>query len=355
MEGAVDILNFDRSGLVHELQGSLGLPSFRAKQLIPWLYRERVRTFEPMTDISLAVRSKLSERFLIGRPTPTTIQQSKDGTRKYLFALPSGGEVESVLIHQPKRWTLCVSSQVGCAMGCKFCRTAQMGLKRNLTTAEIVGQVLAVKDDVSEILARGEGEPGMEFQNIVFMGMGEPFHNIDNVIRAVQVLNDELGLAFSGRKITVSTSGLVPAIEKFGASDARANLAVSLNATTDEIRTAIMPVNKRYPLAVLLDALRRYPLKPGRRITLEYVMLGGLNDTDADLDRLPELVRGIPAKVNLIPYNENAGLDFKSPSRERVFIWQESLLSRGLNATIRWSKGDDISAACGQLATAKQN
>ena len=189
------------------------------------------------------------------------------------------------------------------------------------------------------------------FQNIVFMGMGEPLHNKNNVIMAVKILNDELGLNFSGRKITVSTSGLVPAIVDFGNSEARANLAISLNATTDEIRESIMPINKRWPLKDLLGALRNYPLKPGRRITMEYVMLAGVNDSEEDLNRLPILLKGIPAKINLIPYNANTGLGFSPPATDKIYYWQKRLLAMGMNSTIRWSKGEDISAACGQLAT----
>lgn len=352
MESSRDILNFDREELTAELAQRFGLPPFRARQLFPWLYRTRAVDFSVMTDISREVRATLAQSFEIFRPEPVTVQLSSDGTRKYLFAVREGDKVESVLIKQPTRYTLCVSSQVGCAMGCTFCRTAQMGLKRNLLASEIIGQVLAVQDDIAKLGA----EP---FQNIVFMGMGEPLHNLENVVRAVRLLNDGLGLNFSARKITVSTSGLVPAMEKFGASGADANLAVSLNATTDEIRTGIMPVNRRWPLATLLDCLRRYPVTKRRRITIEYVMLRGINDSSADLERLPGLLRGIPVKVNLIPYNNNVGLGlksdmpFQSSRREVVYHWQERLLSKGVTATVRWSKGEDISAACGQLATAE--
>lgn len=339
---SVDLLNFDREELTTELSSRFELESFRARQLVNWLYKRRITDFEQMTDISKIVRDQLAEVYTISRPKPVTIQKSKDGTRKYLFELSDGSRVESVLIAQATRYTLCVSSQVGCAIGCGFCRTAQMGLKRNLKTAEIIGQVLAVLDDL-------EAE---RFYNIVFMGMGEPFHNINNVIRTVKILNDPLGLDFSARKITVSTSGLVPAIKKFGDSKAGANLAISLNATTDEVREKIMPINKRWPLEDLLSTLRAYPLKKGRRITIEYVMLKGVNDSDQDLERLPKILRGIPSKINLIPYNDNTGLGYHPPSLERINFWQQSLLGKGMNSTIRWSKGDDISAACGQLATA---
>ena len=348
-----DILNFDRDELATILETEFQLPGFRAKQLIQWLYRYRVRSFEDMTNISRDLRTKLSEQFRIYRPEVETIQVSSDGSRKFLFRLEDGSLVESVLIKQPTRYTLCISSQVGCAIACQFCRTGLMGLKRHLQTSEIIGQVLAVQDAIEESI-KTEKNPPEQFQNIVFMGMGEPFHNLDNVTRTVRLLNDEMGVNFSSRKITVSTSGLVPAIRKFGAMFAEgggANLAISLNATTDEVRTKVMPINKRYPLEELLSALRDFPLRSRKRITIEYVMLRGVNDSDADLERLPKLLRGIPVKINLIPYNNNSGLGFESSDRNVVARWQDTLLQRGVNATIRWSKANDISGACGQLAT----
>ncbi len=348
----VDLLNLDRRELTEQLTADLRLEAFRTRQLMQWIYRRRIRDFTQMSDIAKPVRETLGSRYLISRPEKSIVQESKDGTRKYLFTLADGSQVETVLIRQPTRWTLCVSSQVGCAIRCSFCRTGLMGLKRNLETAEILGQVLAVQDEVQLLTAEGVFTGGPQpFQNIVFMGMGEPLHNLANVSRAVRILNDEYGLSISGRKITVSTSGLVPAIKKFSESGAQANLAVSLNATTDEVRTEVIPINKKYPLALLLETLREYPLKKGRRITIEYVMLHGVNDTDEDLRRLPKLLRGIPVKVNLIPYNVNAQLGYKTPPQRHVLRWQEFLLGSGLNSTIRWSKGIDIDAACGQLAT----
>ncbi len=337
----LDILNYDRASLEEELSQNFNLQPFRARQIISWLYRRRLTNFEEMTDISKDVRKILDDNFYISRPKAVTIQKSKDGTRKYLFDV-NGSQVESVLIAQASRYTLCVSSQVGCAIGCKFCATATMGLKRHLKTSEIIGQAVAVLED----------EEAKDFTNIVFMGMGEPFHNVDNVIQTVKLLTDPLGLAVSPRKITVSTSGLVPAIKKFGDSGAEANLAISLNATTNEVREKIMPINKRWPIEVLLQALRDYPLKNNRKITIEYVMLRDVNDSEKDLKRLPKLLHGIPVKVNLIPYNDNTGLGYYQPSVQKINRWQKSLLSLGMSSSIRWSKGDDISAACGQLATA---
>lgn len=348
MKTTQEILSFTRPQLEAKLIEQFGWKPFRARQIFQWLHDRRALAFENMTNVSKEARVQLAENFSIYRPTLSTVQQSKDGTRKYLFEVTGGDKIESVLIRQPKRWTLCVSSQVGCAIGCKFCRTALMGLKRNLETFEIVAQVLAVRDDVANM--KWKGEP-IEFGNIVFMGMGEPLHNLDNVINAVNILNDDLGLDFSSRKITVSTSGLVPAIKAFGASEAGANLAISLNATTNAVRDVVMPINKKYPLEKLLAALRGYPLTSRKRITIEYVMLHNVNDTQEDLARLPSLLRGIPSKVNLIPYNQNAGLGFKAPPTEWVNYWQRALLDRGVSTTVRWSKGDDISAACGQLAT----
>ncbi len=344
MTNKIELLGLDRQELEADLKEHLGLESYRAKQIISWVYRERVHDFEPMTDISKDARKKLAERYQISRPKIITRQISKDGTRKYLFELADGERIESVLIAQTKRNTLCVSSQVGCAIGCKFCRTALMGLKRHLKTHEILGQVLAVKEDAPE-----------DFSNLVFMGMGEPLHNLDNVTRAVRILNDDLGLYMAPRKITISTSGLVPAIKKLAEVNIPARLAVSLNATDNETRTRLIPINKKFPLEVLFKALHDYPADKRRCITIEYVMLRDVNDTVADLKRLPKLLKGLHVKLNLIPYNENAGLGFHAPTDENIQRWQKTLLSAGINTRIRWSKGEDIDAACGQLQAESAN
>lgn len=360
-DSRIDLLNFSRSELVTELKQRLDIERYRADQLVQWVYRERLTEFDPMSNISKPLRLLLAETYRISRPEIITTQLSKDGTRKYLFRLEDGGAVESVLICQPARYTLCISSQVGCAIGCKFCRTGLMGLKRHLKTAEILGQVLAVQDDCWRRFRAGQGSnadgatsagpPPDLFQNIVFMGMGEPLHNYENVSRAVSLLTEEMGMNFSPRKITVSTSGLVPAIRRFGEEGVRANLAISLNATTDEVRTRIIPINKKWPLDDLLSSLRAFPLTGRKKLTIEYVMLRGVNDSDEDMKRLPGLLANIPSKINLIPYNENAGLGFFGPKVETVHKWQDYLLRKGMYSTIRWSKGQDISAACGQLAT----
>lgn len=341
------LLDFDRQGLEAEIFKGLGLPAFRARQLMSWIHRKRVRDFSVMTDIAAKYRLALAERYELGRPQLVTLQRAQDGTRKYLFALSDDAQVESVFIRQERRNTLCVSSQVGCAMQCAFCRSGAMGFRRNLSAAEIVGQVLAVQDE----LAEDRGLVEKEIANIVFMGMGEPLHNYSNVTRAVRILNDDLGQKFSSRKITVSTSGVLSAMKRFVEEEVPANLAVSLNATTDKQREELMPINRKWPLEVLLRGIRELPLKKRERITLEYVLIKDVNDTVEDLQRLPQLLQGLRVKVNLIPYNECAHLSYKSPPRERIMDWQQALLAVGVTSTIRWSKGEDISAACGQLAT----
>ncbi len=320
--------------------------AYRARQLFEWVYKRGITDVAQMTNISAELRGRLGAHFVFPCAKIRERNVSLDGTRKYLFEIDNGDLVESVMIKQPKRMTLCVSSQVGCGMGCGFCRTATMGLRRNLRTSEIIQQVRGVIDDAKNF--------GDMFDNVVFMGMGEPLHNFKAVVGALELLRDSCAFNLSGRKITVSSVGLVPAIQKFGEAKVDVNLAVSLNATTDEVRSKIMPVNKAYPIGVLLQCLRKFPLKPRRKITIEYVMLRGINDSDADLRRLPKILHGIACKVNLIPYNENAGLDFLSPTREVLDSWHNGLMRAGLDCTIRWSKGQDINAACGQLAVARQ-
>lgn len=338
-----DFFNYSYSELVELLESEFGATKFRATQLFEWVYRKGITDFEQMTNISRELREKLAATFVFPKARIHDRQLSSDGTRKYLFEVEGGDLVESVMIKQPNRMTLCVSSQVGCAMGCTFCRTGTMGLKRSLSTSEILRQVNGVIEDAKNF---GDG-----FSNIVFMGMGEPLHNYDGVTRAVKNLTDSRGYGMSPRKVTVSTVGLVPAIRKLATSDVAVSLAVSLNATTDEIRAKIMPINERFPIAELLDAVKQFPVGPRKKVTMEYVLLGDLNDTEADMKRLAKMMRGLPVKVNLIPYNDNAGLGFKTPARDWVFTWQRYLNSQGVQSFIRWSKGQDIAAACGQLAT----
>lgn len=339
----LDFFNYSYAELADVLEREFGATRFRATQLFEWVYRHGVVDIDLMTNISRDLRTQLAQRFDFPRARIHDRQISSDGTRKYLIEVDGGDLVESVMIKQPNRMTLCLSSQVGCAMACRFCRTGTMGLKRSLSTSEIIRQVNTVIED-----ARSFND---SFQNVVFMGMGEPLHNFDGVTRAVKLLTDPKGFGMSPRKVTVSTVGLVPAIRKLAASDVSVSLAVSLNATTDEIRSQVMPINDRFPIAELLAAIKEFPVGPRKKVTIEYVMLGGLNDTQDDMKRLAKMMRGMPVKINLIPYNDNAGLGFNSPAREWVHSCQRYLNTQGLQAFIRWSKGADIAAACGQLAT----
>ena len=317
----------------------LGEKPFRARQLWKWLYVRLVSSFDEMTDLAKPLRARLSEIARIDALRSHEVHQASDGTRKLTWETDSGAIIESVLIPAENRVTLCISSQVGCAMNCQFCLTAKMGLRGNLTTADIVDQV---------VQTRRMFEAERHISNVVFMGMGEPFHNIDAVIPATNILIDRDGLGFSHRKVTVSTSGLVPEIERFG-RESDAKLAVSLNATTNEMRDWLMPINRKYPLPVLMDALRRFPVRHGDRITFEYVMLRDVNDSMDDARRIVRLLDRIPCKVNLIPFNPHAGTEFQTSPRERVEEFRTFLASKHIHATIRETRGDDRMAACGQL------
>ncbi|HHL39697.1 MAG TPA: 23S rRNA (adenine(2503)-C(2))-methyltransferase RlmN [Deltaproteobacteria bacterium] len=334
-----NLLDFTYDELAAEVS-AMGERSFRADQLYAWIQRRGARGFEEMTDISKALRARLSREYTLARPEAARVLASGDGTRKILFVLDDGLCVESVLMPEKDRATLCVSTQAGCAMGCLFCRTAAMGPGRNLTLAEMAGQVLEAERLAPE---------GLRITNVVLMGMGEPLANFDNVARLLEVLTDPRGMAFGARKVTLSTVGLVPAIERLGAIS-QVNLAVSLNATTDEVRSRLMPVNRRHPIGELIAALGRYPLKRGRRITIEYVMIDGVNDGDDDAARLTRLLRPIPCKVNLIPFNPFEGSRFRPPRPSRVASFHKRLLDAGYAVFTRESRGRDIDAACGQLA-----
>ena len=326
---------------LRETLAALGEPKYRADQLHKWIFARGVRDFDAMTDVPRALRQRLQdEGYTVGRVYVERVRESVDGTRKVQFRLSDGAAIESVLIPMPGGvFTQCVSSQVGCAMDCKFCYTGKLGLSRHLTAGEIVDQV---------VTARAAVPPEGRIDHVVYMGMGEPLHNFDAVVESVHALCDKDGVALSHKRITVSTSGLVPQIEKLG-QVAPVNLAISLNATTDEVRDRVMPVNKRWPIAALLEAVRNYPLPPRRKLTFEYVLLGGVNDTDDDARRLLKLLKGLPARVNLIPWNPFDGTAYARPDDERVRAFQRILLNRGLTATVRVTKGLDIDAACGQL------
>ncbi len=320
-----------------------GEPAFRARQVFQWLYQRRARSFEDMTDVSKALRGLLAEHFTLGSFECDAVVSAEDATRKFAFRLADGKRIESVLMPNATHYTLCVSTQVGCAMGCDFCMTARMGLERNLSAGEIVEQVVACARAI---------EDDKILRNIVFMGMGEPFHNYDNLTDALDILGEDFGFGFSWRRMTVSTSGLVPAIRRFARDKVRANLAVSLNGARDEVRTRLMPVNKRWNIAALLDACREFPADNRYRLTFEYVLIAGVTDDLADARRLVKLLHGMKCKVNLIPYNAGPGHPYQSPAPAHVRAFQEELLNRGILATVRISKGQDIAAACGQLITA---
>jgi 23S rRNA (adenine2503-C2)-methyltransferase len=328
------------------LVAALGERPFRARQLYRWLHQKGAASLDEMTDLSRAFRGALAARSTLTTLARATEQRSVDGTIKWTWRTEDGKLVESVYLPEPDRKTLCVSTQVGCAVGCTFCLTGTMGLARNLTPGEIVEQIHRANRRIVEL---GLGEGNRPLTNLVFMGMGEPLANYRSLKVALDILLSEDGPNFSHRHVTVSTSGLVPLIRRLG-EETPVKLAISLNATTDAVRDAIMPINRRYPIAELLRACREFPTRNGRRITFEYVLLGGVNDSLADARRLPELLRGIPAKVNLIPYNENPGLGFAAPAPEAVQAFLDALVARNLTAVVRKNRGRDISAACGQLA-----
>ncbi len=330
----------------------LGLPSFRARQIFSWLYRPGIRDFSQMTDIKKDLRDAIARVATFNRFMPSTVEKSADGTFKYGFKLSDNRIIESVLIPEQDRNTLCVSSQVGCAMGCNFCHTGTMGFKRNLRPAEIVNQVTAViNHKLLEINAQEPSENSI-INNLVFMGMGEPLANLDNLLKALSILTEQRGLDFSDRRITVSTCGLIPQMIELG-KKSKVNLAVSLHSIDDTIRSKLMPINKTYPVDDLLQACRNYPLPKRRRIMFEYILIQGINSSAADAELLAKKLKNIRCKINLLPYNDNPAFPLKSPTEEEVEIFQKILWKAGYTVLLRESRGADISAACGQLA-AKQ-
>jgi 23S rRNA (adenine2503-C2)-methyltransferase len=342
----VDVASLSLEGLTRFVTETLGERAFRAPQLYRWLHQRGVTSFDEMTDLSKTLREKLKARAEIVPLVMDAELRSTDGTIKYRWKTRDGRFIESVYMPADDRKTLCVSTQVGCAMACGFCMTGTMGLKRNLTAGEIVAQVHAVNREVR----KNEGlETLRPLSNLVFMGMGEPLHNFENLKTALSILQSQDGPNFSHRHITVSTVGLVPMIERFG-QETDVKLAISLNASTDEQRSKTMPVNRKWNIAALLDACRKFPLRQGRRITFEYVLIKGFNDTDEDAHRLIELLKGIPVKVNLIPYNENPGLGFHTTGEERAEQFRAILADGHIGAYIRRNRGRDIAGACGQLA-----
>ena len=396
-----DLKNLTRAE-ARDALAALGVEGYRGEQVFRWVHGRGAGGFAEMTDLGKALREQLTGRATIGQLAVDAEQVSVDGTRKLRLRTDDGRFIESVLIpdgdagsdseepddvaaeatelddadrtygsplgdfdggrsreapspglNRPRpKLTQCISSQVGCALDCTFCATALLGFGRNLTAGEIVDQVYRARALLSSL---PKGDPtrraGAErVTNLVFMGMGEPLHNLPQVARSLEILTDPMGMALSPRRITVSTAGMVAAIDKLGALPVRPNLAISLNATTDEVRDRVMPINKKWNLGALLAAVRRFPLERRRRVTFEYVLLDGVNDSRADARRLPELLRGIPSKVNLIPWNPHPGSDFRRPSDEAIRAFQEEVRARGLAVYVRKSRGRDIDAACGQLA-----
>ncbi len=336
----VDLKGFTREELQQFFAEAFEEPAFRGDQVFQWLYTHLEDDFASMTNLSKDLRSTLEDRARVSPLKFNGAHESSDGTTKLTFKCDDGAVVESVFIPADGRNTLCISSQVGCAMGCTFCYTAKMGLQRNLTAAEIVDQVVQARRRMTEVNGR--------IGNIVFMGMGEPLHNVDNVIQSIDILLDETGLNFSRRKVTVSTSGMVPAIERLG-EETDVQLAISLNATTDETRSELMPVNDRWSIEELMDALRDYPISNRERITFEYVLIKGVNDTLEDAQRIIELTRDIPSKINLIPFNPHPRTPFETPSEETMEAFQQYLIDRNVGVFRRRTRGRDEMAACGQL------
>jgi len=318
----------------------LGKETYRARQIMKWLYQHGAESFDEMTNLSKDFRAALKNIATVGQPEIAKIQTSTDGTKKILFRLEDGFSIESVLIPGKNHWTVCVSTQAGCRMGCAFCLTGKLGFKRNLLPSEITGQITRFLFGTPE---------GKNLKNIVMMGMGEPLANYDNTLKAIHIITSDFGLGFSNRKLTVSTCGLAPMIEQLG-KDICVNLAISLNAPDNKRRNELMPVNKKYPLEVLLAACRNYPM-PGRRmLTFEYILMAGVNDSPKDAEKVARLLSGIRCKLNLIAFNEYPGSAFRTPAAETISAFQQILMDNNYTAILRASKGSDILAACGQLS-----
>ncbi len=343
-----------------EMQEALAihdLPKFRAKQVWNWIYQRGVRDFESMGNLPKDMRVLLSDYYSIERPTVVTEQRSSDGTIKWLLAMSDGQQIETVYIPEEKRGTLCVSSQVGCTLTCRFCHTGTQPLVRNLGAHEILQQIMHARDVLDEwpkVNEKSGAQNGRDLTNIVMMGMGEPLYNYDNVAKALKICMDEEGLSISKRRITLSTSGVVPQIVQCG-EELGVNLAISLHAPNNELRSSIMPINNKYPLEELLEACREYPgISENRKITFEYVMLAGVNDGDECAHELIDILDGIPAKVNIIPFNKWPNSDFECSSRNRVMAFARILQDADLESPIRRPRGEDILAACGQLKSESQ-
>jgi 23S rRNA (adenine2503-C2)-methyltransferase len=350
-DGRRELVGLSREELAAEMV-AIGEKPFRAKQLWHWIYHQGETDFSRMPTIAKAMQPRLAERFVVGRPGVTTVQTSEDGTRKWLFAYRDGQQVETVYIPSldEDRGAVCISTQVGCTLSCTFCHTGTQKLVRNLGAAEIVGQFMAARDSYGEWPSPKDGT-ARHLSNIVVMGMGEPLYNYENTAKALRIIMDHEGIALSRRRITLSTSGVVPMMDKCGA-ELNVNLAVSLHAVTNELRDQIVPLNRKYPIEELLAACRRYPgATNARRITFEYVMLRGVNDSEAEARELVRLLKGLPAKVNLIPFNPWPGSPYKTSTPEAVRAFAAIVEAAGYSSPIRRPRGRDILAACGKLKT----
>ncbi|MCL9685024.1 23S rRNA (adenine(2503)-C(2))-methyltransferase RlmN [Legionella maioricensis] len=341
----VNLLNYNYQQL-RELLTLWGEKPFRAQQLIQWIHQAGLTEFTQMTNLGKALREKLSRLSFIGLPEIITCQKSADGTHKWLLKLECGNCIETVFIPEANRGTLCVSSQVGCALNCSFCSTAKQGFNRNLSTAEIIGQVwLAVRE-----LSLSQGAHDKRVTNVVMMGMGEPLLNFDNVVSAMNIMMDDFGYGLSKRRVTLSTSGVLPDLERLRTVSPVA-LAVSLHAPNDELRNELVPINKKYPLKQLMALCKTYfKDEPRRKVTFEYVMLKGVNDQPEHATQLIKLLRDVPAKVNLIPFNPFPMTQYQRSSQAAIDAFRDRLISNGINTITRKTRGDDIDAACGQLA-----
>jgi len=359
IDGSVNLIGLTRNGL-HAALIEAGTPEKQAKmrtgQIWQWLYQKGVRDFDAMTNLAKGYRAELAERFVIELPEVVTRQISDDGTRKYLVRIAGGHEVETVYIPEEGRGTLCISSQVGCTLTCSFCHTGTQKLVRNLTAGEIIGQVMLARDDLGEWPEPGHNphDETRLLSNIVLMGMGEPLYNFESVRDAMKIAMDPEGISLSRRRITLSTSGVVPEIART-ATEIGCLLAVSFHGTTDEIRDTLVPINKKWNIETLLEALRAYPkLSNSERITFEYVMLKDVNDSDEDAHRLVQLIKGIPAKINLIPFNEWPGAPYERSSNNRIRAFADIIYKAGYASPIRKPRGEDVMAACGQLKSATE-
>jgi 23S rRNA (adenine2503-C2)-methyltransferase len=330
---------------IESVMAGLNEPKYRARQIYAGIYRRLVRSWDQFTDLGKQLSEKLKLQFTLERPAVQQVFVSGDGTRRYLFELAPGQRIESVFIPEERRDTFCISTQVGCAVGCLYCVTGKLTMQRNLSPGEIIGQILSLQTDRHTAARR---------LNIVLMGMGEPLNNYDNVMKAIRLMTDDQGMSISPRRITLSTAGIVPGILRLAGEPIIPNLAISLNATTDEARDRLIPINRKWNLAVLLDACRRFPVEPRRPITFEYILIKDVNDSRDDALRLVRLLRGLKKKINLIPLNPDPWIPLEAPTQERVLAFQRILADHHITAMIRTPRGSDISAACGMLAGRQQ-